>query len=214
MGGKLVCVIFNLARVLLADGVSAETFVLDLSLISSMFFCQFIYKQRCSKNRLISTKATISNSTSMSGAKRKGGFRKGVEDQYINSFPLPEEDQHVVQVLGARGASIFEVALNDEEVAKKTSDHLALLPNKYRNVIWIKKKDFLIVDGGVRREEGEQGAVEAGGKVQFIVKAILNKKQIKHIKKSGKWPLYLAADVVTSALTPPTLMIMLEWTWI
>ena len=30
---------------------------------------------------------------------------------------------------------------------------------------------------------------------QFIVKAILNKKQIKHIKKSGKWPLYLAADV-------------------
>ena len=56
----------------------------------------------------------------MSGAKRKGGFRKGVEDQYINSFPLPEEDQHVVQVLGARGASIFEVALNDEEVAKKT----------------------------------------------------------------------------------------------
>ena len=131
----------------------------------------------------------------MSGAKRKGGFRKGVEDQYINSFPLPEEDQHVVQVLGARGASIFEVALNDEEVAKKTSDHLALLPNKYRNVIWIKKKDFLIVDGGVRREEGGQGAVEAGGKVQFIVKAILNKKQIKHIKKSGKWPLYLAADV-------------------
>ena len=80
-------------------------------------------------------------------------------------------------------------------MAKKASDHLALLPNKYRNVIWIKKKDFVIVSGGVRKEEGEQSAMEAGGKVQFIVKAILNKKQIKHIKKSGKWPINLAVDV-------------------
>mgnify|MGYP000284359180 FL=1 len=130
----------------------------------------------------------------MSGAKRKGGFRKGVEEQYINSLPLPEEDEQIVQVIGARGASIFEVALSDEEVSKKASDHLALLPNKYRNVIWIKTKDFLIVDGGVRKEEDEKDATEAGAKVQFIIKAILNKKQIKHIKKSGKWPLQLAID--------------------
>ena len=133
----------------------------------------------------------------MSGAKRKGGFRKGVEDDYINSLPLPQDGEQIVQVLGARGDSIFEIALKDEEVAAKASDHLALLPSKYRNVIWIKTRDFLIVDGGVRKEEDEKDAAEAGSKVQFIVKAILNKKQIKHIKKSGKWPSTLAADVGT-----------------
>ena len=125
----------------------------------------------------------MSTEIDMSGAKRKGGFRKGVTENYLAATPLPEDGEIIVQVLGSRGANLFEVALNDEEVAKKSSDHLALLPSKYRNVIWVKKKDFLIVEGGTEEDQ------------EYMVKHILNKEQIKHIKKSNKWPDCLSVNV-------------------
>ena len=155
----------------------------------------------------------------MSGAKRKGKFRKGVEDDYLNSLPLPESEDCIAQVLGARGSNIFEVALNAKEVTEKSSEHLALLPSKYRNVIWVKTKDYLILDGGAMDRGGEvsegegrgvhgdgevskqSGAENTGSKVQYAIKHILNRNQIKHIKKSGMWPDYFGpgeSDVMGS----------------
>lgn len=146
----------------------------------------------------------------MSGAKRKGKFRKGVEDDYLNSLPLPEEGDSIAQVLGARGSNIFEVALSAKEVSAKSSAKLALLPNKYRNVIWVKTKDFLILNGGSESSrkgaeggdgEGEEEggdlaspSAETGSKVQYAIKHILNKNQIKYIKKAGMWPDHFSSD--------------------
>ena len=147
----------------------------------------------------------------MSGAKRKGKFRKGVEDDYLNSLPIPEEGDSIAQVLGARGSNIFEVALTSKEVSAKSSGNLALLPSKYRNVIWVKTKDFLILNGGGQSNrkvtEGDEGDEEEGGdavsssaesssKVQYAIKHILNKNQIKHIKKAGMWPDHFSSDKV------------------
>jgi hypothetical protein len=135
----------------------------------------------------------------MSGARRKGKFRKGVEDSYLTAELEPEEGDSVAQVLRARGANIFEIALTADEMSAKASENLALLPNKYRNVIWVKTKDFLIVSGGASEleEEEDSSGIPAGSKVQYAVKHILNKAQIKHIKKIGKWPDCFTIDMGT-----------------
>ena len=76
----------------------------------------------------------------MSGAGRKSGYRKSVTDGFLNELPLPEEGKSAVAQVGApRGSNVFEVLLPDG------SQSLALMPNKFKKLIWVKRNDFVIV---------------------------------------------------------------------
>ena len=76
----------------------------------------------------------------MSGAGRKSGYRKSVTNGFLNELPLPEEGRSVVAQVGApRGSNVFEVLLPDG------SQSLALMPNKFKKLIWVKRNDFVIV---------------------------------------------------------------------
>jgi translation initiation factor IF-1 len=121
----------------------------------------------------------------MSGAGRKSKFRKSVTDDFLNSFPEPEEGEIIMRVMGTRGANIFEVAARDDD----TSGTLALLPNKFKKVIWVKTRDYVLVEGGEESAStGVEKTVQSGNKVRYMIKYILTKEQQKHIQKVGKWP--------------------------
>ncbi len=63
-------------------------------------------------------------------------------------------------------------------------ESLALLPTKFRKLIWVKRGDFLIVAGA-----SHDFLTAAGdrGKVRFMVEHILYKEQVKHLKAEGLW---------------------------
>ena len=126
----------------------------------------------------------------MSGAKRKGKYRKSITDDYLNDLPLPSpsDGEVVAQCQGARGSNIFEIALTDTEVSEKSGLHLSLLPNKFRNVIWVKTRDFLILESAASDAETMAESSSSTGKVKYIIKHILNKNSVKNIEKAGLWP--------------------------
>ena len=130
----------------------------------------------------------------MSGAKRQGGYRKSVTEDYINSLPEPEDGEDLARVRGSRGAGIFEVEILQNGLpGSPMRVELALLPNRFKNVIWVKRNDYLIVKDMTAGTSGGGGVLEVeaaggGGGVNFEVQHVLSKDQIKHIKSVGKWP--------------------------
>lgn len=120
----------------------------------------------------------------MSGAKRNGQYRKNITQEYLNSCPEPQEDELIVKVKGSRGSNIFEV-----EIPGGASE-LSVLPNKFKNVIWVKVNDFLIVE----RADIEIHSSSGGG-ARLQVKCILSKDHVKYIKSVGKWPDYFESPM-------------------
>jgi hypothetical protein len=90
---------------------------------------------------------------------------------------------------------------------------LAMMPTRFKKLIWIKRGDFVIlsassadstVGDSSAEESGEMAVTASGGeapaapavaaaaaadsyKVNFMIKYILSKPQIRHIQQSGKW---------------------------
>ncbi|RHY59802.1 hypothetical protein DYB30_013378 [Aphanomyces astaci] len=102
----------------------------------------------------------------MSGAGRKSGYRKGVTQDVLYGEPVPEAGEVIVQVQAMRGSNLFEIVTSEGETG------IAMLPTKYRKLIWIRRGDFLIVAAAVN----------------YSVEHILYKDQIKQLKKQNLWP--------------------------
>mmetsp|Transcript_21729 Transcript_21729/g.21030 ORF Transcript_21729/g.21030 Transcript_21729/m.21030 type:complete len:265 (+) Transcript_21729:119-913(+) len=107
----------------------------------------------------------------MSGSKRKSPYRKSVTTTYLDSNITLDEGDYIAKVLGSRGASLFELEISDNE-----SGGLGLLPNKFRNLIWIKKNDFVVV------------TLTSADMQRYEIKSILNLKHIKYLKTIENWP--------------------------
>lgn len=69
------------------------------------------------------------------------------------------------------------------------SSELAMMPTKFKKLIWIKRGDFVILSASA--EAGERSASASGAvesfKVNFMIKHILTKPQVKHIQQVGLW---------------------------
>ncbi len=115
----------------------------------------------------------------MSGSGRKSHYRKSVTDEYLNSFPEPEEGDQIVLVKGSRGTNIFEVQLPDGK------EDLALMPSKFKKLIWVKRGDYLIVSGVLASDL--EGSGSDSSKVHFVIKNILTYEQISNIHEQNKW---------------------------
>jgi probable RNA-binding protein EIF1AD len=114
----------------------------------------------------------------MSGAGRKGNYRKGVTDEVLHGNPVPEEGELVARVVGSRGGNVIEVFCGDN------TEGLAVMPQKFRKLVWVKRGDFVIVSGASTDIEVTNGS----GAIRYRVKHILYKDQIRHIKNVGVWP--------------------------
>jgi len=128
----------------------------------------------------------------MAGAGRRSGYRKGVTSDVLESFPEPGPADSIVRVTGLRGTNIMEVLTAGGETS------LAMLPTKFRKLIWVKRGDFVMCTGtdGSADLETRDGK---GGKVNFMVTHILYEQQKKHLVSVGMWPEVFATAVAKEA---------------
>lgn len=97
--------------------------------------------------------------------------RKHVAKEVIEQFELPNDEKHIVQVLEPKGNNLHEVTTPTGE------QFLASMPTKFRNFVWIKRGDFVMVE-----------RIEEGVKVKGEICNILRKQQIEYILQQGLWP--------------------------
>jgi probable RNA-binding protein EIF1AD len=126
----------------------------------------------------------------MSGCGRKGAYRKGVTNDVLNGNPVPEEGEVIAQVKGSRGGNVIDIHCGDD------SDGIAVMPQKFRKLIWVKRGDFVIVSGATDEIENNNGS---SGAIRYRVKHILYKDQIRHIKSEGLWPAIFTDEVTQGA---------------
>jgi probable RNA-binding protein EIF1AD len=128
----------------------------------------------------------------MSGSKRKSQYRKSVTTNYLQTNITLEEGDEIARIICSRGANLFEI-----EISNDLKNGLGLLPNKFRNLIWIKRNDFVIVTITSQPDNNEvvteapaksSGADSQSSMKRYEVKEILNAEHIKHLKSSNQWP--------------------------
>lgn len=142
----------------------------------------------------------------MAGLGRRTHYRKHLTDQVLFDLPIPnDETEQVGKIVATRGSNQFDVLLSDG----KGSIVLAILPTKFRKLVWLKRNDFVIVESGIYEdksgkdeillpddkdapfselhESAEEEAAERGG-IRFMIKHILYKDQIRNLIEKEKWP--------------------------
>ncbi|KAI8048339.1 uncharacterized protein B0P05DRAFT_564526 [Gilbertella persicaria] len=99
------------------------------------------------------------------------GKKQTTRNQLDDDFEI-EGQQRYARALGPRGNHQHEVEFTD---GSKT---LVTLPPRYRNVVWVKRGHYVIVDPTVGVSE------KVGGEIVHV----LFPKHIKDLKAAGKWP--------------------------
>eukprot|EP00729_Bicosta_minor_P014385 gene14385-12570_t len=96
---------------------------------------------------------------------------KHVTREVLEEYPEPTDIQSIVKVVCPRGNNLHEATWPDGKTA------LCSMPPKYRNRVWIKRNDFMIVE-----------PIEEGDKVAAEIVNILLPPQIRHLKVKNLWP--------------------------
>lgn len=123
----------------------------------------------------------------MAGVKRRTSYRKTVTDDVLYGVPELPEGHRVAVLLRSHGGNLLEVRTDAGD------EGIALLPTKYRKLIWIKRGDHLVVSeatGSIHTAGGGQGTV------RFLIEAVLYPDAIKALQRLGKWPAAFAAAAV------------------
>ncbi|KAN0028129.1 hypothetical protein ACTFIV_009961 [Dictyostelium citrinum] len=100
--------------------------------------------------------------------------RKHVTNQSLNSSLKLENDQNIVKVIDMRGGNVVEVQYPNGSTV------LAIIPSKFKNVLWIKKGNYAIID---KEDESSKSS-----QVKCSVVHILSKENVKGLVKSNDWP--------------------------
>lgn len=87
------------------------------------------------------------------------------------STPELTDNQLVARVLGPRGKNMHEVQFADGRTS------LAILPPRFRNLIWVKRGHYVIVDPEATATE------KLGGEIVHV----LFPEHVKDLKSQGKW---------------------------
>jgi probable RNA-binding protein EIF1AD len=106
------------------------------------------------------------------------GKRNKIAREMEELFDIQKE-QSVAKVIEGRGAGQFLVQIPHQDPM------LVLLPNKFINLLFIKrgKKRVLMKKGSFLIIE----ARESSTKIKGDIVCILQKEQIKHLKKTNQW---------------------------
>ncbi|XP_055386345.1 probable RNA-binding protein EIF1AD [Condylostylus longicornis] len=89
-----------------------------------------------------------------------------------DDYELPKENQQIVRIVCSKGNNLHEA-----EPAHDAENFLISMPNKFRNNIWIKRGDFVVIE-----------PIQEGDKVKGEIVKILTATHIKEYSKSGIWP--------------------------
>ena len=85
--------------------------------------------------------ARARHTRAMAGVKRRTSYRKTVTDDVLYGVPELPEGHRVAVLLRSHGGNLLEVRTDAGD------EGIALLPTKYRKLIWIKRGDHLGVPG-------------------------------------------------------------------
>ena len=118
----------------------------------------------------------------MAGLGRRSHYRKHLTDSVLNDLPEPHENERIAKVLGTRGGNQFELVIDPQDGELDTTPQLAILPTKFRKLVWLKRNDYVICAVADDDDKGD----EAG--IRYMVTHILYKEQVKHLKDKGFWP--------------------------
>ena len=102
----------------------------------------------------------------MSGLGRRTHYRKHLTDSVLYDYPEPASNECIAKIIATRGSNQFDIQLakscrdtqnnsddNDSDIkrydystgSKSDGSELAILPTKFRKLIWLKRNDFVIV---------------------------------------------------------------------
>jgi len=120
----------------------------------------------------------------MAGVRRRTKYRKNTVKSVEDEFPVPGENEMIVRVTASRGDNIFEIEIPEGE------SELALLPTKFRKLVWIRRGMFLIVSCSTGNFITASGR---DGRVRFMIEHILLAEQENFLRKSKHWPAKFSA---------------------
>jgi probable RNA-binding protein EIF1AD len=139
----------------------------------------------------------------MAGVGRRTHYRKHLTDSVLNDFPVPMETERVAKVVATRGGNHFEILLASNDPSDGRKSVLAMLPTKFRKLVWLKRNDFVIVDTGEVDDVTEDNtgndadadsvaasvaAAAAVTGIRYIISHILYKDQVRNLQVKGLWP--------------------------
>eukprot|EP00013_Stygamoeba_regulata_P012031 CAMPEP_0177672440 /NCGR_PEP_ID=MMETSP0447-20121125/25341_1 /TAXON_ID=0 /ORGANISM="Stygamoeba regulata, Strain BSH-02190019" /LENGTH=185 /DNA_ID=CAMNT_0019180105 /DNA_START=82 /DNA_END=637 /DNA_ORIENTATION=- len=138
--------------------------------------------------------------------------RKNIMLEAMSTFPEPEEDESVCQLLGSRGGNLMEVSdlpvsatsskrelakdehedttkdeaadagVDEKDAEKDAHTWLCIIPSRFRKQVWMKRGDYVI-------------ATRADGKMHGEIRHVLQKPQIQHLRREGLWPAVFEEDL-------------------
>ena len=121
----------------------------------------------------------------MSGAGRKSGYRKGATKYFEeDEIELGEHDR-IGRIVLNRGANVFDCQISESEEDKI----MVKLPNKFLKVVWVKVKDYVVIEDCTSKDEIPQ------------IKYVLNRDHIKYLKKQNRWPAWLLSEEGDSSIS-------------
>jgi probable RNA-binding protein EIF1AD len=123
----------------------------------------------------------------MSGLGRRSHYRKHLTDSVLNDFPEPNPPyERIAKVVGTRGSNQFELVVDPRDDPLDETPQLAILPTKFRKLVWLKRNDYVICAVGEENDRGDEAG--GGGGIRYMIEHILYKDQVKHLKEKGLWP--------------------------
>jgi len=140
----------------------------------------------------------------MAGVGRRTQYRKHVTGSLLNEYPVPDfaNGERIAKVCSCQGGNQFHVcvakpslsSVSDSSLDDENDNHgneailqLAILPNKFHKLVWIKRNDFVIVRGS-QEQSSISPKFESSNGVRYMIMHILYKDQIKYLKDEGVWP--------------------------
>ncbi|KAE9551062.1 hypothetical protein FO519_005729 [Halicephalobus sp. NKZ332] len=114
--------------------------------------------------------------------------KRFVHRQMETEFVLPTEKQYIAKVIGSKGNNLHEI------LSEHGGKFLASMPMKFRNTVWVKRDQFVIVED-----------IEEGDKVKGEIVNVLDSESILHIEELGsKRNLKPDGDLVDADMLPPS----------
>ena len=114
----------------------------------------------------------------MSGSKRRTGYRKTLQDETLHGLPIPTSEQCLAFVVRASGSNLFEFR------TERGAPVVALLPTKFRKLVWLKRGDFVILSAPAA---GATSTARGGaGAVTHVGEAILYADALRHLRGLGR----------------------------
>ena len=171
----------------------------------------------------------------MSGAKRRSGYRKGVEAVLLHGDVEPAPGQRLATLLKPRGSNIMEVRVEPSHAGGACEIALALLPARFHKAIWVKRGDALLLAepsasaavaaaaAAAAAVAGELPAAAAAGSggagPRFLIHTVIYPDQLRALRASGRWPAALdlaeeaaaSAEAVAGAATPHDALSAGKW---